>query len=138
MREIKFRAFDPLYKTMKQVNSIDWTHNYKVSSCKLDDFRWFNGHDTTLDFILMQYTGLRDEKRTEEFPNGQEIYEGDIISTDLKRPYLIVVFRNGCFVFECNDGEANYYDIFTSLDFEVNQLKFYTIIGNIYENPELL
>lgn len=26
-----------------------------------------------------QYTGLKDKKRTEEYPEGQEIYEGDIV-----------------------------------------------------------
>lgn len=27
------------------------------------------------------------------------IFEGDIVSTDLERPYNIVVFRDGCFMF---------------------------------------
>ncbi len=26
-----------------------------------------------------QYTGLHDRKRTEEYPKGQEVYEGDIV-----------------------------------------------------------
>lgn len=28
-----------------------------------------------------EFTGLKDSKRTEEFPDGQEIYEGDILRT---------------------------------------------------------
>ncbi len=30
-------------------------------------------------FILMQYSGLRDRKRTPEYPKGQEICVGDIV-----------------------------------------------------------
>jgi len=33
---------------------------------------------------VCQYTGLKDSKRTEEYPEGQEIYEGDIIATYYK------------------------------------------------------
>ena len=29
------------------------------------------------DLIIEQYTGLKDKKRTEEFPEGQKIFEGD-------------------------------------------------------------
>ena len=79
-----------------------------------------------------QYTGLKDK-------NGKRIFEGDIISTDIKRPYLIVEFRDGCFMFNCNDGGKDYYDIMLPiLDEPQTQYEYGEVIGNIHDNPELM
>ena len=79
-----------------------------------------------------QYTGLKDK-------NGKKIFEGDIIGTDIARPYLIVEFRDGCFMFNCNDGGKDYYDIMLSILEEAQtEYKYGEVIGNIYDNPELL
>lgn len=67
-----------------------------------------------------------------------EIYEGDILSTDLSRPYLIVDFRNGAFMFQCHDNGEDYYDFMTSVDDNSNFTKYHEIIGNIHEHSELL
>lgn len=78
-----------------------------------------------------QYTGVKD-------CNGVKIFEGDILLTDLKRPYNIVEFRNGSFVFNCNDGGKDYYDIMLPLETEQDQLRYLKVIGNVHDNPELL
>ncbi len=68
----------------------------------------------------MQYTGLKDK-------NGKEIYEGDVLSGR-----YIVEYKNDCFVVQehTNDWSSVHYVLHHNPEMEV--------IGNIYENPELL
>ena len=85
-------------------------------------------------YVIQQCTGLKDK-------NGKLIYEGDLLGTDLKRPYNIVVFRNGMFMLECEDTNGIYYDLFCGvcddLKKDIDRCN-HEIIGNIYENKELL
>lgn len=121
MREIKFRAWDDVEKRM-----------YYGNTEQFDDMLGFRfQHFETDKPVYMQYTGLKDK-------NGKEIYEGDIISTDLDRPFNIVVFRNGAFMFQCHDNGKDYYDYMFSVDEESDRWEYGEVIGNIYENPELL
>ena len=75
--------------------------------------------------VVMQYTGLKDK-------NGKEIYEGDLVtnqSRNNKQPHP-VIFKQGKFIaFYQNLA----YDFAPEIDIE--QIE---IIGNIYENPELV
>ena len=89
---------------------------------------WFPVDPSTVG----QYTGLRDK-------NGKRIFEGDMVSTDIERPYLIVEFRDGCFMFNCNDGGEDYYDIMLPILKDPQSVyKYGEVIGNIHDNPELL
>ena len=108
MREIKFRAWDGERKEI--------TTSFEITSqgVVVSNFSIRKYHE---DYILMQYTGLKDK-------NGKEIYEGDIIDFDAREwgePHREVV-------------EYDY----SYLDMRQNDFKEWCeIIGNIYENPEL-
>lgn len=133
-REILFRA--------KRIDNGEWVEgsyvyrpkevgDYRVSHYILvhDDYG-FSWKEIDIDTIC-QYTGLTDK-------NGNKIWENDICSTDLERPFLIVEFRNGAFMYNCNDGNKDYYDIMLPTEPLEQQDKYTEVIGNIFDNPELL
>ena len=117
-REIKFRG--------KRANGI-WKVNKSITQ-RLSGKILLGGYAVN-PYTIGQFTGLKDAK-------GKDIYEGDILHTDLERDYLIVVFRNGAFMFDCFD-EKHYYDFMTYAEDDSGIINL-SIIGNIYDNKELL
>lgn len=141
MRDIRFRAWD------KKKN--DWFDEYDgelyIELNGNINFGW-NGEvmdDYTDRVILLQYTGLKDS-------NGVEIYEGDILKCTSR------IYTNlgatGTGEYEENIKQVIWKDDswgtriissnLTSKGAEKSGLvisaKYAEIIGNIYENPELL
>jgi len=85
--------------------------------------------------ILSQFTGLRDSKRTAEFPEGQRIFEGDICSFMLEGVKRIecVHFGDGSFVLgSCISLHQS------QLDYYREVRKSLLVIGNIHEHRNLL
>lgn len=142
-REILFKA--------KRVDNGEWVEgNLLCSSDAEEDFKaliipCFDAYMYTRDYqadlgvenwykvdpnTICQYTGLTDK-------NGKKIWENDICSTDIKRPYAIVEFRNGCFMYNLNDGGEDYYDIMLPVEPLVFSDKYTEVICNIFDNPEL-
>lgn len=129
-RDIKFKGWDSVNEVMLPVESINFREGY-VSLNEGD-----NSLTDTLEMIeLIQYTGLKDK-------NGKEVYEGDIIESPLweDEPYEIV-FKD--YAFKVRDirkkimyGSDLFFDIDDSLSGCVGET--FEVIGNIYENPELL
>ncbi|MED0680351.1 YopX family protein [Aneurinibacillus thermoaerophilus] len=71
-----------------------------------------------------QYTGRKDK-------NGREMYEGDIVNNE-DNETAVIVYDSGSFILQYPDSPLDFDSLF---DFQDKELE---IIGNIYENPELL
>lgn len=143
--EIKFRAWDKdkeqLEYQFEKISVTEDGHEIKYLA-----FRFMNGGMPVITsladclqysqrYVVQQFTGLLDK-------NGKEIYEGDILKTSTIHP--LEVFWMGLawgFRFKdlgnleeemiCDDGGD------ASMK-EKGQFEYLEIIGNIYENPELL
>ena len=121
MREIKFRAWHKGKKIMGEVLGIDILHkeiffsNEDVDCYEHTDFK---------DIELMQYTGLKDK-------NNKEIYEGDIVTLHNSKYKVIFNTKEARFVLRDDEFESE-------IPFTNNNNERMEIIGNIYENPELL
>ena len=81
-----------------------------------------------------QFTGLHDDKRTKEYPEGQEIYEGDIIQNIEHKNLWIIVWdiQYAKFGFQYTNGIL--IDERATLGGEI----LFEVIGNAHENKELL
>ena len=119
----KFRAWDKTSKTMIQnyayVGSYGELYVTQFHSEAYSDKR-------CPDLVLLQYTGRKDK-------DEKEIYEGDVIEGTLDNfsfPTMGVIVYDSYWSAYGNKNEAG----FTLL----HKIKNPKIIGNIYENPELL
>ena len=122
----KFRCFDKDTKTMHEVVSIDfrdWRVYYEAYGFR----NYWNKN-----VVLMQSTGLHDK-------NGVEIFEGDVVNINhtFRNPMtgsgtltlnkkFEVVFINGMFTREGSSMGLS------------KDLKYLTVVGDVYKNPELL
>ena len=121
MRDFRFRA---------------WDKNDGMSpSFGIDFLLMAKPRDIAEASIFMQYTGLKDK-------NGNEIYEGDIVA---------IAFWNGVDMADIENGvikwheESSAFKWFSGEPSDANNYwlthadsKHREVVGNIYENPEIL
>lgn len=115
MRQIKFRAWDKEIKEIVDIDKIDFNLGYAFYVDDKEEVQRVPLED------LMQFTGLTDK-------NGKEIYEGDIVEVKYSdgsgydNP-VEVSFENGSF--------------WAGMGY-LNDIKIIEVVGNIFQNPELL
>ena len=140
MRKIKFRAWDKRGKQMiLTISQLHLESGMIVGHCGKDETWVLNDKN---QYTLMQYTGLKDK-------NGKEIYEGDVIQSVSE--YVKISTNEGTGRYSTENYEVRWeldkgrWGRFKNKRFEgLHGLdkdhlgKFYTIIGNIWENPELI
>jgi len=138
MREIKFRVWNGLQMVYDitvgkfgifYVNpeNGDGLNPQDTASLTVNTTKYSDGID------VMQYTGLKDK-------NGKEIYEGDIVQNKdfieqwdeaTEDVIGVVELYDGCFgLVNSEDDLSNELPLFALTEIEV--------IGNVYDNPELL
>lgn len=124
----KFRAYSKADNAIYKVLLIDFKAKIEQIKLRKTGNIWYDFEDV----VLMQSTGIKDK-------NGVEIYEGDILklhaiflAPDDKIGYLEYSPKYGySIIFEGNRLYRQEYWAST------NKLN-YEVIGNIYENPELI
>nr|DAT03180.1 MAG TPA: YopX protein [Caudoviricetes sp.] len=126
MREIKFRAWVKDRKAIFEVISIDYVSKKVTYIVERTGHLLNIRHDKFNDVELMQYTGIKDK-------DNKKIYEGDILFESFGEKYYKVIFENGGFRAEF-EGDFDEYS-FDLIDVVAQGCE---IVGNIYENSELI
>lgn len=131
----KFRVWDKDSKVMREIQHLVWAEDNLIAHCppRWHEFsEWFTVILNGWEYQLMQSTGLKDKV-------GVDIYEGDVVKMDRppvneKSLFLVKDYVLGKVIFaEVNEFGKDSWSFnggYTGYSLEV--------IGNIYENPELL
>lgn len=129
MRDIKFRVWDKEDRKMAIVHQINWENGTITINAS-----WHNFRDIE-KYKLMQYTGFKDR-------NGEEIYEGDIVETEVMMFIERVVVRKTRLYIVGRDSEDPHLWLKgEDYGYEGEELispDDIAVVGNIYENSELL
>lgn len=123
MKDIKFKGWHKEKKIMFNVFGFDVNHVYpfKTEGLEIPPERE--------EVELLMDTGFKDE-------TGKEIYEGDLLEFECDGDKFIdvIVFTRGSFALGENENNCDY----GFVEYQLCEWSGGTIVGNIYQNPELL
>jgi uncharacterized phage protein (TIGR01671 family) len=121
MREIKFRAWHHGGGDPRIMGYMNHSEPFPL-------IFWKQVHEEVLGVELMQFTGLTDKK-------GKEIYEGDILQWPADKDIAVVQYCIAYSAFRLIN-EKTFCD--ASIILNIGNKGMAAVIGNIYENPELV
>lgn len=124
---------EPLYRAKTQGSSPEWVYGYyckygkhidKIHCVNKDGYAYLQ---IGIDLVTLgQYTGLTDK-------NGNKIFEGDIVTTG-----ATLLLGNLKGIVEYSSTSARYIISFKNKVYHYEDLTKAEVVGNIYDNPELL
>ena len=126
-REIKFKVYDKQTNKVYEIQSIYFDTNGQIRSVRpiIFDGESFDFPERDiLNVKMLEYTGLKDK-------NGIEIYEGDIIEIKMADKSILIA----TIVWMAHNARWGYDADGATWGVGTNKNN---VIGNIYENPELL
>ena len=131
MREIPFKG--------KRIDNGEWVVGQYVNTCYPGNGKetghfivvYPNEYHEIYTSTLCQFTGLCDK-------NGKKIWENDICDRKEKYPE-VVKMTNGDWTLDYSYAIGrDYGNSYCNLGFYVNERKCVEVVGNIFDNPELL
>ena len=122
----KFRVWDKENKKFLHDLSFDISYSGSlILSCGIEGKKYINPNDNNR-YILIQCTGLKDK-------NGKLIYEGDLVKDITLNRIFEVGYKKCAFYLENEEHIGYFHELATA--YSEKRLE---VIGNIYENKELL
>lgn len=133
---IKFRGW---HTHLRQMFSAEELASDQLTLLTTGQFINVSGSDRRLSrimpadkFIPLQFTNRHDE-------NGKEVYQGDLLRNHSEQfPYVYEVYWSPMFQWSERFNKGQFAGSLSNcVDIVPQELKYY-VVGNIYENPELI
>lgn len=159
MRNIKYKLYSPSWNKVFRVTNIAFNEQGLIETVAVPMKDALPEYYGDTDFILalypkdkielLEFTGHYDIDGNEIYegyivrfaipnPTGYENYDGEWVDTTQEEPCGEVVFKEGCYCVKYPNGELLPFNTPTSETSKAPIIELFEVIGNIYENKELL